>query len=75
MSLGGKTKVKQKTNLFNYIAWFYRAFYRFGQAVLGSSQFSIMPSCLKIDPKLIVSLRKSKSVTHTVVQIRSGNAK
>jgi len=54
---------------------YYWSNHGFGQAkfpdgglVLGSSQFSILPQqILKIDPKIIISLRQSKSVTHSVV--------
>ena len=41
----------------------------YGGSVLGSSQFSIFPVASKVvksDSKIIISIRKSKSLTHSV---------
>jgi hypothetical protein len=37
-----------------------------GGSVLGLSQYSILPQLPKLTQKIIISLRKSKSVTHSV---------
>jgi hypothetical protein len=64
----------------NFLFFFYLAFHRFGQAkfpdgglILGLSQLSILPQkilvdskVVKIDPKIVISLCKYKSVTHSV---------
>jgi hypothetical protein len=52
----------------------YNVFHGFGQAkfasgglILGSSQFSQLPQLpVKDDPKIIISLHKSKSVKHAL---------
>ncbi len=55
---------------------FWQAKFPYGGLILGSSRFSILPQLplkilldskvVKIDPKIVISLHKSKSVTHSV---------